>query len=157
MRPMPNPAELLESIVAHADLLRSAVPGARTPAMEPYLRGKVVLPPPWPFPSALCHSDLKGEHFLVSADGGRVLGILDWSDLALCDPAADVRGVWIWLGGAFVADMLRHYSAAVDAHLFERAGFYARCGALEQLVLLFTGASDAPLDLLLTQLRYAFT
>jgi len=157
VRPMPDAAALLGRITAHASLLRSAVPGALTPAMQPYLRGAVEVPTPWPFPPVLCHTDLKGEHVLVSEDGGRVLGILDWSDLARCDPATDVRGVWIWLGEAFVADVLRHYTAPADPHLFERAGFYARCGALEQLVLRFTGASDAPLDLLLTQLRYAFT
>ena len=51
----------------------------------------------------------------------------------------------------------RHYTAPADPHLFECPGFYARRGALEQFALLFTGASDTLLDLLLTQLRYAFT
>lgn len=51
----------------------------------------------------------------------------------------------------------RHYTEPADPHLFECHGFYARRGALEQFALLFTGASDTLLDLLLTQLRYAFT
>ncbi len=159
VRPLPDVAALLRRIAAHADLLREAIPSMLTPAMEPYLRGEVALPLPCPFPPVLCHTDLKGEHVLVSADGTQVLGILDWSDLARCDPAADFRGVWIWLGAAFVAAVLRPYTApaAADPHLFERSAFYARCGALEQLALLFAGASDAPHDLLLRQLRYAFT
>src|SRR5689334_4628815 len=68
VRPLPDSAALLGRIAAHASLLRSAVPGALTPAMQPYLRGAVEVPTPWPFPPVLCHTDLKGEHVLVSED-----------------------------------------------------------------------------------------
>ena len=58
----------------------------------------------------LCHADLKGEHLFVSEDGTRLTAIVDWADAAIADPAADLAGLAIWLGPAFVREVLRSYA-----------------------------------------------
>ncbi len=43
-------------------------------------------------PLALIHHDLAPEHILVTPDGTRIAGVIDWGDLALGDPALDFAG-----------------------------------------------------------------
>ncbi|MCI3238383.1 MULTISPECIES: aminoglycoside phosphotransferase family protein [Streptomyces] len=45
-----------------------------------------------PGTAVLVHHDLRGEHLVVSADG-RVRGVLDWTDVAVGDPAEDIAGL----------------------------------------------------------------
>jgi aminoglycoside phosphotransferase (APT) family kinase protein len=96
---------------------------------------------------ALCHADLKPEHVLV--DGrDRLAGIIDWADACVCDPVRDLAGVVLWLGPAFVR--------LVDAEDAERATFYARCFAVENVARSLRGAWGAPLPLVRAQLEAAF-
>jgi hypothetical protein len=124
--------------------------------MMPYLMGMVMPPAPCQQPSVVCHDDLKGEHILIASAGDAITGIIDWSDLSLADPATDFAGLIIWLGGSFVATVLRRYTLESDGQILARARFLARANALYLLGERLAGESDAPLDLLRTQLRWAF-
>lgn len=93
---------------------------------------------------AFTHNDLGIEHVLVSADGGRVLGIIDWSDAAVTDPAVDLARILRDLGPVALDAALAAYgdAAARDTVLSARIWFYARCFGLEDLAFgLDTGAS----------------
>ena len=87
----------------------------------------------------LCHGDLKPEHVLL--DGDRLAGIVDWAD-------ACVAGLVLWLGPGF--------ARLVDEANARRATFYARCFAVEHVARSLRGDWDAPLDLVRTQLEWAF-
>jgi hypothetical protein len=102
------------------------------------------------------HHDLKGEHYLLDQDASDITGILDWADARIGDPATDFVGVALWLGMPFVEQVLEHYTLPVDAGLRERVDFQNRAARLFHLGLRLSGESRAPMDLLLTQLRWAF-
>ena len=114
--------------------------------------------PAAPRPGVLCHADLKGEHLFVSEDGTRLTAIVDWADAAIADPAADLAGLAIWLGPAFVREVLRSYDGPADEGTYHRAVFLARAGLLG-----VPGSSSwpatsepAPVAMLDAQLRAVF-
>lgn len=98
----------------------------------------VTPPPPDPDPAALplAHNDLGAEHVLVDPATLAVTGIIDWSDAARADPAADLGRLIRDLGG-------QHAGAVLDgmgiepgperAALTERGWAYARCLVVEDL------------------------
>jgi aminoglycoside phosphotransferase (APT) family kinase protein len=73
------------------------------------------------------HHDLGAEHILV--DGSTITGVIDWSDCAVADPAADLGRLARDLGLAAL-DIL---APGLDDPTRERALCYARCAALEDL------------------------
>jgi aminoglycoside phosphotransferase (APT) family kinase protein len=66
-------------------------------------------------PRVFIHGDLGAEH--VFAAGGRLTGVIDWSDAAIGDPALDH------------GRLMRDFGVAGD----ERARLYAICTAIEDL------------------------
>lgn len=114
--------------------LGAAVPDRYRPALARFLAG----PPPAPHPGRLVfsHNDLGIEHVLVDPETLAVTGILDWTDAALVDPAYDFGLLHRDLGPAAVSAGLDCYTpSTVDADpgFADRALFYARCSALEDL------------------------
>ncbi|WP_436496124.1 phosphotransferase family protein [Actinokineospora sp. HUAS TT18] len=90
------------------------VPGEYRAAIEAFL----AQPPPKPdYDVVFSHNDLGVEHVLIQ--DGRVSGVIDWTDAALCDPAYD--------HGLLYRDLGVLPGNAYD----ERAIFYARCTVLE--------------------------
>jgi aminoglycoside phosphotransferase (APT) family kinase protein len=83
----------------------------------------------------LAHNDLGTEHVLVDSTTFAVTGIIDWSDAAVADPAAEVGRLLRDLGAAHldaVLDALRATGAA-RLGIVERAWCFARCLVLEDL------------------------
>ena len=68
------------------------------------------------FEPALLHADLGPDHLLVRS--GRLVGVIDWGDARVGDPALD----YAWLLNVPFADW------DVDHELRRRAGFYHRLG-----------------------------
>lgn len=83
--------------------------------------------PAEPVGSCVCHHDLGAEHVLVTADGRSLAGVIDWTDAVYADPVYDlgllVRDVGIELFDDFGIDDVER----------QRALFYARCAAIEDL------------------------
>ncbi|WP_136519465.1 aminoglycoside phosphotransferase family protein [Cellulomonas telluris] len=81
----------------------------------------------------VAHADLGAEHVLVDPGTGRVTGVVDWTDATVTDPARDLGLLLRDLGPAALEAALLHYGGGDHRALRERACFYARCGALEDL------------------------
>ena len=95
--------------------------------------------------SVFSHNDLAIEHVLVDPDTWTVTGIIDWSDAAIDDPAHDFGLLYRDLGPDALRAALGSYPSQNHnlAALHDRAGFYARCGVLEDLAYgLETGRSE---------------
>lgn len=119
-----------------ADLYRSvavAIPEAFHPAIDTFLRAP---PPAEDHPLVFSHNDLGIEHVLVDPSIGAVSGVIDWSDVAIVDPAFDLGLLYRDLGPVGLAAAVSSYRAGgdrADANLVERATFYARCSVFEDL------------------------
>ncbi len=151
-----NAADLLRRVRDFALVIRKDLPDLVDEEMERYLSGGVAPPPTSPLPPVLCHADLKGEHIIVSGRGDGISGVIDWTDVCITDPLLDFTGLMIWLGEPFVRQVLTSYSQPVDGHFLDRVCFYARCFSLDNLGWRLTSDWAAPLELLMTQTRWAF-
>lgn len=163
------PERLIAETARHRGVIGEALPDGLREAAAPYLEGVVPVPPPYSAATTaalvVSHADLEGEHIFVSPAGAEVTGIIDWSDAALCEPQVDLQNLQIWLGTGFLRQLLAHYAGtghggdgrAIDERLFERAVAYRRYECLRELGVRLLGQSDDPLDLLITQLRWACT
>lgn len=67
----------------------------------------------WDFTPVLVHRDLAPEHILVD-DAGHVVGLIDFEDAAVGDPAIDFAGLVPVLGWDRVEDLLVAYGRPVD-------------------------------------------
>ena len=65
--------------------------------------------------------------------GGRLTGLLDWTDAALGDPAFDLIVLLAWRGWGFVERVLDAYRLPVDPGFRRRVAFFARVSAVEWL------------------------
>ncbi|GAA0421131.1 aminoglycoside phosphotransferase family protein [Streptomyces luteireticuli] len=109
-------------------------------------------PLPRPVPDtgarAVLHNDLKGEHLRIGS-GGRVLGVLDWTDAAVGDPAEDIAGLALAIGAAAAA---RVAAAAGHGPVLRARGIaLARHDTLIRLADRLYGDDDSPVPLLRAQ------
>jgi aminoglycoside phosphotransferase (APT) family kinase protein len=114
------------------DTVADEVPAAHRPRVEEFLG----TPPPLDgHVPVFSHNDLGIEHVLVDPAGWTVTGVIDWTDAAIVDPAYDFGLLYRDLGPEALDAAMRSYRAEAGdvAGLTERAAFYARCGALEDL------------------------
>ncbi|MGH8835823.1 MAG: phosphotransferase family protein [Actinomycetes bacterium] len=111
-----------------------AIPEAFQSAIGAFLRAP---PSTEDHPLVFSHNDLGIEHVLVDPNTGAISGIIDWSDVAIVDPAFDIGLIYRDLGPVALAAAVSSYRAggnhAEDANLVERATFYARCSVFEDL------------------------
>ncbi len=73
-------------------------------------------------PRALLHGDLTHAHILYDPCVTEAIGIIDFGDVQIGDPAYDFAGLYWDYGPAFVRNVLDHYAAAClgawDVHAF---------------------------------------
>jgi aminoglycoside phosphotransferase (APT) family kinase protein len=67
--------------------------------------------------AVLLHNDFAAEHLLFDSASGTITGVIDWSDVAIGDPAFDFGGLFHWGGDAFA----RAVAAACEPPLDEDA------------------------------------
>jgi aminoglycoside phosphotransferase (APT) family kinase protein len=82
---------------------------------------------PIPSTTVMLHNDLAAEHVLCDPETGVPTGVIDWSDMALGDPAVDFAGLFHSGGDRFAKAVLGHYDGHVDEHGLARARFLAAC------------------------------
>ncbi|MFF2848343.1 aminoglycoside phosphotransferase family protein [Streptomyces sp. NPDC058001] len=103
--------------------------------------------------AVVVHHDLKGEHLLVT-DDGRVCGVLDWTDAVVGDPAEDIGGLALSVGGP-AAVRAATLAGSVPRECL-RGLWLARCDTVIRLAARLYGTDDSPLPLLRTQLQRAW-
>lgn len=143
----------LEAVVDLADVVRRHAPDDISPIMERYLDGTVEIPSATA-DTALCHTDLKGEHFLLNADTKTITGIIDWADIAVDDPAVDIGSLAIWLGEDFVRSVATRYGSPPE--LVERGLFRIRTWILTGYARMLAGENSWPPELVKRQVAWAF-
>jgi aminoglycoside 2''-phosphotransferase len=79
---------------------------------------------------ALLHADLYQQHILLDRQGKTLAGIIDFGDMCLDDPDADLRTVLDDLGPGFLGAVLRGEPPERAARRFERARVYCIWDAL---------------------------
>jgi aminoglycoside 2''-phosphotransferase len=87
------------------------------------------------FQPALVHRDLGTEHVLLAAEDGGLVGVIDWGDAALGDPAMDFAGLVGDLGEALARRVIAGWDGPRAAGettetLLARARFYTRLAPL---------------------------
>jgi aminoglycoside phosphotransferase (APT) family kinase protein len=128
-----SPAQWHDETRATYREIRDHIPVPHRPMVEAFLAD----PPPQASPERVfSHNDLGIEHVL--AEGTTITGIIDWSDAELTDPAHDFATLYRDLGPSVADRLLKTQPADVQ----ERALFYARCGALEDMA--FGQRADQP-------------
>lgn len=106
------------------------VPAADRRLIEDFL-GRT--PPAEPRPAAFCHNDLGTEHVLVDIGASAIMGVIDWADAAIADPARDLAPIYRDLGPEVLDLAMAHYGGRFDDADRERAAFHARCQLLEDI------------------------
>ncbi|MFC7863646.1 phosphotransferase [Streptomyces murinus] len=152
-RAAPRSLEALRRMAVHAaELLATADEFDAAPMYQLTPAGAAQLAAQ-PGVAVLTHHGLTGEHVVVSADG-RVRGILDWTEVALGDPAEDIAGLAVAVGSpaAVRAATLAGYGARPCL----RGLWLARCDTVLRLADRLDGRTCGDPTLLRTQLRRAW-
>ncbi|HUF70118.1 MAG TPA: phosphotransferase [Longimicrobiales bacterium] len=98
-----------------ADAWIEALAEAPASGNEPYVSDNLV------------HGDLAAEHFMYDSATASLCGVIDWSDVAIGDPAVDLAGVFHWGGARLLDAVLSSYRGAVDDATLARARYLAAC------------------------------
>jgi aminoglycoside phosphotransferase (APT) family kinase protein len=111
--------------------VRDAVPAALAARGDAFFAAAP--PPAEPFALRLVHADVTYDHVLLRPDGGDVVGVIDWGDVSVTDPAWDFAGLLAWYGEPFVLRVLGGYGVPADPGLLartRRGAVYASGSAL---------------------------
>lgn len=80
------------------------------------------------------HRDLGAEHILVDDGSGWPIGMIDFGDAGVGDPAIDFVGLWIALGPERAQVTLAAYPGPVDAGFVERIKAYWWIGSVHAVL-----------------------
>jgi aminoglycoside 2''-phosphotransferase len=121
-----NAIEALAELAEIASVLKSEL----VDRCAAYLKATVSPSAPASRASCLLHGDFSAEHILLSSDGQNIVGVIDWTDAEIGDPAFDFGYLWVWHGEPFVREVLRHYQGDIDPAFIDRACAYGVCSAV---------------------------
>ena len=85
------------------------------------------------FTPAVIHADLGPAHLLCDS-GGRLVGVIDWTDAHVGDPALDFAWLLAGLGAQFASDLLTAYEGEVDDTFEARAAFFHLLGPWHEVL-----------------------
>jgi aminoglycoside phosphotransferase (APT) family kinase protein len=85
------------------------------------------------FRPAVIHADLGPEHLLCGPDG-RLVGVIDWTDAQVGDPALDFAWLLTGLGERFASDLLAAYDGEVDESFRARVAFFHLLGPWHEVL-----------------------
>lgn len=81
---------------------------------------------------ALVHGDIRAEHLYLDP-GGRLVGVIDFGDAAISDPAYDFAKITAELGAAIGASLLKRYGNPIDTSFHARIAIYAQLELLWEI------------------------
>lgn len=84
------------------------------------------------------HQDLSAEaHILCDSKTNRVVGIIDWEDACIGDPAIDFTGILWDCGEKFAERVIQHYRSlggTLDGTFRDRNRFYRNIGSFHEIL-----------------------
>lgn len=98
--------------------------------------GHVSRPEPAPAASSmhsLLHNDLRPEHILVSSCCVPAMGIIDWTDAILGDPALDYLWIWLCWGDALLIEVFPQLGEEQSRALLDRIRYMGLCKAIVEI------------------------
>lgn len=104
---------------AYYERLWADVTGEVLPVLDAALRAALVrayrqfLDGDWDFTPVLVHRDLAPEHILVD-DDGRIVGLIDFEDATIGDPAIDFAGLLPILGPERIETLIADYGRPIS-------------------------------------------
>jgi aminoglycoside phosphotransferase (APT) family kinase protein len=82
--------------------------------------------------AVLLHNDFAAEHLLFDSASRAITGVIDWSDVAIGDPAFDFAGLFHWGGAAFARAVAAAYEPPLDEDALILARYLGACrGAMD--------------------------
>lgn len=97
-------------------------------AVDEFLQGPL---PTQPDRMVFCHNDLWEQHLVADAETANVIGVIDWSDAILGDPARDLALLWLDFGTGIIDRVMTDYAGPVDGDLRRRAWWHAVHAGIE--------------------------
>jgi aminoglycoside phosphotransferase (APT) family kinase protein len=79
------------------------------------------------------HGDFSADNIIVDPTSGRLVGVIDWGNAAVGDPALDFTSLVLWRGWDFMHAVLDAYRLTTDDLFLERVRYHARIQALQWL------------------------
>ncbi|HVB24816.1 MAG TPA: phosphotransferase [Ktedonobacteraceae bacterium] len=86
------------------------------------------------FQPVFIHGDLGCEHIFCDPQNGRLMGVIDWGDSMIGDPALDFVGLYWGHGRIFTERVLNNYQGTIDATFWHRMAFYVHYGPFAELL-----------------------
>lgn len=126
-------AELRAEALEDLETVRKVAPrGTPVDAWRAYLESGPG--PIAPVEPAVLHNDFSAEHVLLDPDTHAITGVLDWSEIAIGHPVADLAGVFHWGGPAFFESVLASYGRGFDRANAPAAHYLAACRGAADVV-----------------------
>jgi aminoglycoside phosphotransferase (APT) family kinase protein len=106
-------------------------------------------------PLCFLHGDFRADNIIVDPASGRLVGVIDWGNAAIGDPAGDFVTVVLWRGWRFMHAVLDTYRRPIGEDFIDRVRLHAQLEALQWLTDSVKRGLDTELHL--TSLRNAFS
>ncbi len=85
-------------------------------------------------PLRFLHGDFSPDNIIVNEDSGRLVGVIDWGNAAIGDPAIDFIWLVCWRGWSFTHAVLDAYGAPREGDFVDRVRRNAQIQALQWLL-----------------------
>ena len=75
------------------------------------------------YQNVIAHSDFGTTHVLIDAAHSKIVGVIDFGDLSISDPAADFATFYRRFGEQFAEDMVEHYQLPLGDDFWTRVDY----------------------------------
>jgi aminoglycoside phosphotransferase (APT) family kinase protein len=117
--------DIRKDALAQLETVRDVLPPGLPEKVDAFLRQDIQRLGKHSGASRLIHNDFSNEHILLDDARKKVVGIIDWGDVELGDPAMDFAGLIQWQGPDFFDAVREHYSLKLDDEAKDRARYIA--------------------------------
>lgn len=93
------------------------------------------------------HGDFRDGNIIVDPASGRLVGVIDWGNAAVGDPALDFMTLVLWRGWEFTYRALGAYELPTDDGFLDRVRYHAQLQALQALTDAIRRRADPELHL----------
>lgn len=78
------------------------------------------------YQNVIAHSDFGTNNVLIDAAQSKIVGVIDFGDLSISDPAADFATFYRRFGKQFVEDMVEHYQLPLGDDFWTRVDYESK-------------------------------